>query len=663
MAGPLLETELKVPRRRRDLVAVQAERTPEPWGRVIADPRFRAGRLRQDHAAGGLAGSPCQPMSGPRRGFRLTARQRARARSGPTWSPRCRRRRPGLAQVRSRSCSRPSRRSKRSLATLLNDLGAIPNDVVLVLDDYHVIDAREVHDGMAFLLEHLPPQLHLVIASRADPALPLARLRGAWRARRDPRRRPALHARRGRGVPQRGDGPGTDGTGRRSAGGAHRRVDRRAAARGALDAGARRRRRASSPASPGMTGTSSTTWSRRSCSASPNTSGSFLLQTSILDRLSGPLCDAVTGQDGGRACSRRSNEATCSWSRSMTAASGIAITSSSPTFCRRTCWTSSPTAVPELHRRASVWYEQNGEPAEAIRHALAAEDFERAADLIELAIPELRRDRQEATLRRWLKVIPDELLRVRPVLNIGFVGALVSGGQLEGIKERLRDAERWLDAGTADSARSKPPSGNMVVRDLEELPRLAGTIEMYRAALALVAGDRPGTVMHAKRAIDLSPEEDQLPRAGAAGLMGLAFWGGGDLEAGHRAYAECMAGLRRAGHLADTFGCAIALADIRIAQGRLGDALRTYEQALKLSVGQRASKQGGPVLRGTADMYVGMSRSTANTTTFRPPPGICCEPGTGRARRVAAEPVSLAGRDGQGPRGRGRSGRRPRPAR
>ena len=147
----------------------------------------------------------------------------------------------------------------------------------------------------------------------------------------------------------------------------------------------------------------------------------------------------------------------------------------------------------------------------------------------------------------------------------------------------------------------------MVVRDLEELPRLAGTIEMYRAALALVAGDRPGTVMHAKRAIDLSPEEDQLPRAGAAGLMGLAFWGGGDLEAGHRAYAECMAGLRRAGHLADTFGCAIALADIRIAQGRLGDALRTYEQALKLSVGQRASKQGGPVLRGTADMYVGMS--------------------------------------------------------
>ena len=84
--------------------------------------------------------------------------------------------------------------------------------------------------------------------------------------------------------------------------------------------------------------------------------------------------------------------------------------------------------------------------------------------------------------------------------------------------------------------------------------------------------------------------------------LGLAFWASGDLEAGHSAYAECMAGLRRAGHIADTFGCAIALADIRLAQGRLGEAMRTYEQAL-----QRAPEQGGPVLRGTADMYVGMS--------------------------------------------------------
>jgi LuxR family maltose regulon positive regulatory protein len=142
----------------------------------------------------------------------------------------------------------------------------------------------------------------------------------------------------------------------------------------------------------------------------------------------------------------------------------------------------------------------------------------------------------------------------------------------------------------------------MVVVDDVEFRRLPAEIELYRAAQALVRGDGPGTVRHARRALGLSPADEHLGRASAAALMGLAFWSSGDLEAGHSAYAECMAGLRRAGHIADTFGCAIALADIRLVQGRLGDARRTYEQAL-----QRASEQGGPVLRGTADMYVGMS--------------------------------------------------------
>ena len=107
-------------------------------------------------------------------------------------------------------------------------------------------------------------------------------------------------------------------------------------------------------------------------------------------------------------------------------------------------------------------------------------------------------------------------------------------------------------------------------------------------------GDGPGTVRHARRSLELSPADDHLGRASAAALMGLASWASGDLEAGHSGYAECMAGLWRAGHIADTFGCAIALADIRRTQGRLGEAMRTYEQAL-----QRASQQGGPVLRGT----------------------------------------------------------------
>ena len=92
-----------------------------------------------------------------------------------------------------------------------------------------------------------------------------------------------------------------------------------------------------------------------------------------------------------------------------------------------------------------------------------------------------------------------------------------------------------------------------------------------------------------------------MPR-GASGVLGLAFWGSGDLDAAHRAYSECTAGLRLAGHVADVLGCAIALADIRIAQGRLGAAMRTYEQALQLAAEQRE-----PVLRGTAGLHVGLS--------------------------------------------------------
>jgi LuxR family maltose regulon positive regulatory protein len=328
----------------------------------------------------------------------------------------------------------------------------------------------------------------------------------------------------------------------------------------------------------------------------------FLLQTSILDRLSGPLCDAVTGQDGGKAklaALERGNlflvplDDRRRWYRYHQLFADV---------LQAHLLDEQPHDVPGLHRRASDWYDQNGEPSEAIRHALAAEDFERAANLVELAIPAMRRSRQEAALRGWLEVLPDEVVRVRPVLSVGFVGALLLRGEVDGVEARLRDAERWLNPATDSREGPQAPSAEMVVVDDEEFRRLPGSIEVYRAALALAGGDVLGTVRHARRALDLSPEEDHLPRAAAAGLWGLASWSTGDLVAGHRAYAECMAGLRRAGHIADTFGCAIALADIRLAQGRLGEAMRTYEQTL-----QRAFEQGGSILRGTADMYVGMS--------------------------------------------------------
>ena len=175
---------------------------------------------------------------------------------------------------------------------------------------------------------------------------------------------------------------------------------------------------------------------------------SFLLQTSILDRLSGSLCDAVTGQEGGNArleALERGNffvvplDDKRHWYRYHHL---FAEVLSAHLMAEQ------PNQVATLHRRASAWYERNGSEADAIRHALAAEDFGRAADLVEMAIPAMARSRQEARVLGWLKALPYELVRARPVLSVHYAGALLLNGELEGVEARLRDAEQWLDTKT-----------------------------------------------------------------------------------------------------------------------------------------------------------------------------------------------------------------------
>jgi LuxR family maltose regulon positive regulatory protein len=176
----------------------------------------------------------------------------------------------------------------------------------------------------------------------------------------------------------------------------------------------------------------------------------FLLRTCLLDRLSGPLCDAVTGDPGGKATLEALDRANLfliplddsrHWYRYHHLFADMLQAHLSD---------ERPDEVPDLHRRASHWYDQHGQPAPAVRHALAAGDIERAADLVELAIPALRRSRQEATIRGWLDVIPYELVRMRPVLAVGLVGGLMVGAETEGVEQRLRDAERWLQPATPD---------------------------------------------------------------------------------------------------------------------------------------------------------------------------------------------------------------------
>ena len=487
------------------------------------------------------------------------------------------------------------------VATLLNELSPLPNDLVLVLDDYHVIDALEIHDGIALLLDHLPPQIHLVITTRADPPLPLARLRARGEL-------VEIRAADLRFTPEEAAAYLNEVMG----------LNLGAAEVVALEARTEGWIAALQLAALSIQGRDDVTGFiagfagddryivdylvEEVLRGQPEEVRSFLLDTSILDRLTGPLCDAVTGQAGGKARLEALDRANLflvplddrrQWYRYHQLFADV---------LRARLQDEQPDRVLVLHRRASDWYERDGDRSEAIRHAMAGEDFERAADLIELAIPSMSQGRQEATLRSWLNALPDDLFEARPVLAVGWVAMRLVRGEAEGVEARLLQAERWLEPGAQAPDGSTGRSKDMIVVDEAAFRRLPGAVSVYRTALAMARGDVTGTIAHAQRVLDVIGADDHLERGSAEGFLALAHWTRGDLEAAHRWWTDAAVSLEAAGHVSDAIGCSIAIADIRIAQGRLHEAMQAYERGMSL-----AARQAAPVLRGVADMHVGMS--------------------------------------------------------
>jgi LuxR family maltose regulon positive regulatory protein len=482
------------------------------------------------------------------------------------------------------------------LRLLLNDLTAVNAQCALILDDYHAIATQAIHDGMGFLLSHLPPQMHLILASRADPPLSLARLRshGDLTELRvsDLRFTPdeaaaflnqvmglAIAAADVAALEQRTEGwiAGLQ-LAALSLQGRENVADFVAAFSGGdryivdylLEEVLQRQ---------------------------PAGVRHFLLQTAILERLNGSLCDSVTARADGQTMLETLERGNLfiipldnqrQWYRYHHLFADV---------LKAHALMESPAHVPRLHERASAWYEQHNLYAEAIRHALAAEDFERAADLIERVWPTMRRRQRETTVFGWITSLPDALIRHRPVLSVVYALVLLNDGQLDAAESRLQDAERCL-AAIADSTESLA----VVVTDKAQLRSLPASIANARAYRAAALRDVPSTVTYAQQALELLPEDEEYERGTTAALLGLAYWTSGKPEAGYRSFAEGLAIFKHMGLPQIAIGGTLILAQMGMAQGRLHRTIQICEQSLQL-----AAEQGDPVLPGTPELYLALS--------------------------------------------------------
>lgn len=485
------------------------------------------------------------------------------------------------------------------LTLLLNDINRIPHPFIVILDDYHTLDSPAIDEALTFLLDHLPPQMHLVIATREDPPLPLARLRARDQlseVRAADLRFSADEAAAffNHGMKLALEQADIDALQQRTEGW----IAGLQLAALALQ-GARSSERPSDAAGfiRAFTGSHRFVLDylvEEVLQRQPAHIQHFLLSTAILDRLCGPLCDAVLADP------ERSGQAALAYCEQANLLL-VPLDDSGGWYryhhlfgevLRARLMKVDPERVPTLHQRASDWYAQHGFPTDAIQHAFAAHDVERAGALVERTWPGIRRTRQEAAFRRWVMALPDDLIRQRPVLSVVCAWALLDAGEYDAAEARLRAAEQLLDA---------PPDQRVVI-DEEQFRSLPATIANARAYRAQALNDIPATVAYTRQALDLLPESDFYERGTTAALLGLAYWASGSLEAAYQSFAQGLADLQRGGGILIRMGGTLILAHMQMAQGHLHAAANAYRQALQVS-----AAHGDPPLKGTAEMYLGLS--------------------------------------------------------
>jgi LuxR family maltose regulon positive regulatory protein len=515
--------------------------------------------------------------------------------------------RPGIAERAGPLLGPPAPPSFEGLVTaLVNELAAQPgeDEVLLVVDDYHLIEAQSVHASLEFLVEHLPPGLDLVVASRADPPLPLPRLRAGGRLAE-------LRAADLRFTAEEAAALLREATGGELPGEAVAALAARTEGWAAgLQLAALSLRGQADPAGFVAAFSGSHRYvldylTEEVLERQGEQLRGFLLETSVLDRLSGPLCDAVTGRTDGQAMLEQVERA------------GLFLV---PLDEVRGWWRyhhlfadllqarlqqERPGRVPALHRNAAVWCEDRGLANDAVRHVLAAGEPVWAARLMERHFDAQFYLRGEgATVQRWIATLPAELVTSRPRLLLAQALLVLASGRVEAADPPLDAAEHAVT-----SAADEPFESTVGVESW--LLNVPATVTTQRAYLAALRGDAEGAASFASRALLEIGEDEWMVASIARWNLALAEWLRGRLAEAECALSSTISEWRAVGERGLAAVMRDHLGQIQRAQGRLDAARGTYQEALAIT-----APPDGPAMPGAGAAHVGLAEVAYERNEF-----------------------------------------------
>jgi LuxR family transcriptional regulator, maltose regulon positive regulatory protein len=528
----------------------------------------------------------------------------------------------------------PAPSSFQGLVTaLINDLAG--EQALLILDDYHLIGSQQVHESLAFLLEHRPAGLYVVLASRSDPPLPLARLRARDQLteireaelRFTPAEAGQLLQQAVPSLPEES----VAALAARTEGWAAGLQLAALSLRGHHDAAA---------FVAAFTGSHRYVLdylAEEVLDRQDTQLRTFLLETSVLDRLSGSLCDAVTGRENSQALLEEIERA------------GLFLI---PLDEMRGWWRyhhlfadllqarlrqEQSGRMPGLHHAAAAWCDAHGLADQTIRHALAAGDAAWAARLIERHYDAIFLRGESATLQRWISALPAELARSRPRLLLAQAWMALVGGDVEAAGAPLDAAERAF----ADAVNeSFEPS---VGRAASLLANIPAAIAIARAYLAVLHGDAEGTAASASRALPALGEGEWVLHSASLWILAIAEWVRGGLKDAERGFAASVAGWRAAGQRALEAWACFDLGRVQRARGRLDASLATYQQVVETTAppGRAAMPSAGIGYVGMAE--VAYQRGELDTALQHVTKGIeLCRQLNWKTQPLAAGLVTLA---------------------